>query len=380
MGEHRCRHRRDVLEPHHVAAGKRGPGLGPEDQILHRAGPRAPGDQRFQPVGGGRALRTGPPHELRGKLIDVIGHRHPANEVLEVDDLGRGEHMLELRQRVAGGGSGDHHLFFLGGIINLNQEHEAVELCLGQWVGALLLDRVLRGQHEERRLQPGGLAHHRHLLLLHRLEHGGLRLGRGTVDLVGEHDVGEHRTGHEVKLAAAVAPLLQDVGASDVHRHQIGRELDAAELERHRLGQPAHQERLGEAGHAHQERMAAGEEADRQPFDRLPLANDDLSEFLLQAAVGVAKAVQFLDVVVVEIRHGHGAIGHGSHRNSWNWNPVPWLVQFSIACTRCFRTGRQNGCSEARARPHFEPILLYRPVLLWALPFMGTSFYGPVLL
>ena len=40
------------------------------------------------------------------------------------------------------------------GIIDEDVEHEAVQLGLGQRIGALLLDGVLRGQHEERLGQP----------------------------------------------------------------------------------------------------------------------------------------------------------------------------------------------------------------------------------
>ena len=36
------------------------------------------------------------------------------------------------------------------GIVDEHVEHEAVELRFGQRIGAFLLDRVLRGQHEER--------------------------------------------------------------------------------------------------------------------------------------------------------------------------------------------------------------------------------------
>src|SRR5256885_6518227 len=43
-------------------------------------------------------------------------------------------------------------------------EHEAVELCLGQGIGALLLDRVLGGEHEERRREGMGLTGRRHLV------------------------------------------------------------------------------------------------------------------------------------------------------------------------------------------------------------------------
>ena len=72
-------------------------------------------------------------------------------------------------------------------------QQEAVELRLGQRVGAFVLDRVLRREDEERRPELACLALGRHLPLLHRLEQRGLRLRRGAVDLVGEQEVGEDR-------------------------------------------------------------------------------------------------------------------------------------------------------------------------------------------
>ena len=111
-------------------------------------------------------------------------------------------------------------------------EHEAVLLRLRQRVGALLLDRVLRGEHEERIDERVPHAAHAHLPLLHRLEERGLRLRRRAVDLVGEDDVGEQRPLEEPQLPRARGPvLLEHVGADDVGRHQVGRELDAAEGE-----------------------------------------------------------------------------------------------------------------------------------------------------
>ena len=98
-----------------------------------------------------------------------------------------------------------HDLLFLGvgRVIDLDQEQEAVELGLGQRVGAFLLDRVLRGQHEERVLHRVVGAADGRLAFLHRFEQGGLRLGRRAVDLVGQHDVGEDRPGQELEHAAA---------------------------------------------------------------------------------------------------------------------------------------------------------------------------------
>jgi hypothetical protein len=79
---------------------------------------------------------------------------------------------------------------------------------------------------QERPLQGPGHAVGRHLPLLHRLQQGGLGLGRGPVDLVGQQQVGEHRPRAEVEGAAA---LVKDRGAGDVGGHEVGRELDAAE-------------------------------------------------------------------------------------------------------------------------------------------------------
>ena len=111
--------------------------------------------------------------------------------------------MIELGQRVAGRRAGDLDLLGFRRIIQLDQEHEPIELRLGQRIGPFLLDRVLRGQHQERRFESKRLADHRHLVLLHGFEHGRLRLRRGAVDLVGQHDVGEDRPVHELKLALA---------------------------------------------------------------------------------------------------------------------------------------------------------------------------------
>ncbi len=115
---------------------------------------------------------------------------------------------------------------------------------------ALLLDRVLRGEHKQRSRQRISHAADRHLILLHRFEQGRLRLGRGAVDLVGQDDVGEDGAGDEADFALAGGHVLfDDVGAENVGRHQVWRELDAAELEIHGLGQGLDQQSLGQSRH-----------------------------------------------------------------------------------------------------------------------------------
>jgi hypothetical protein len=53
--------------------------------------------------------------------------------------------------------------------------HEPIELRFGERVGAVELDRVLGGDHEERLGQVAASALHRHLVLAHHLQQRGLR-------------------------------------------------------------------------------------------------------------------------------------------------------------------------------------------------------------
>jgi hypothetical protein len=82
--------------------------------------------------------------------------------------------------------------------------HEAVALRLGEGVGALHLDRVLGRDHHERRLELVGRAVDGDLALLHALQQRGLGLGRGAVDLVADHDVGEDAARLELELAGVL--------------------------------------------------------------------------------------------------------------------------------------------------------------------------------
>ena len=55
--------------------------------------------------------------------------------------------------------------------------------------------------------------------------------------------------------------------------------------------------------------MATGEEADRQPLDRVRLADDHPAELVLEAPVGGTEPVELRHVVVAET--GVGAGGRG---------------------------------------------------------------------
>ena len=158
------------------------------------------------------------------------------------------------------------------GVAHGQPGHEPVALRLGQRVGALHLDRVLRGDHHERRLERVGRAVDGDLALLHALEQRRLRLGRRAVDLVADDDVGEDAAGLELELAGL---LVVDRHAGDVARHQVGRELDPLHRAVDRPGQRLGEHRLADAGHVLDQQVALGEQhRDGQPDD-LGLALDD---------------------------------------------------------------------------------------------------------
>ena len=121
-----------------------------------------------------------------------------------------------------------------------------------------------------------GVAIDAHLALLHRLEQGGLGLGGRAVDFIGEQEGGEDRPLDERKL---VALEVENIRARDVRRHEIGRELDAVEFAAQHPRERAHEQRLGHAGHALNERMMAGKDRDERLVDHVLLADDDFAHF-----------------------------------------------------------------------------------------------------
>ncbi len=94
------------------------------------------------------------------------------------------------------------------------------------------------------------------------------------------------------KLPPPVLVFLQHVGAGDVRGHQVGRELDALEADVEDAGQRADHQRLGQAGHAFQQAMAAGEDGGEDLLDHVALADDDLLQFLLHQLPMLAELLQ----------------------------------------------------------------------------------------
>jgi hypothetical protein len=100
--------------------------------------------------------------------------------------------------------------------------------------------------------------------------------------------------------------LHDDVGADDVARHQVGRELDAGERQLEALREGLDQECLAEPGNAFQQHMPAREETDQHLVDDLVVADDDLADFGAQRLVG---AHELLDSLLLGLA-GHGRLRH----------------------------------------------------------------------
>ncbi len=222
----------------------------------------------------GQAVLCGPPR--RADQLHRVLHQRRVAEDLAALALQRGElegvgHRVDVHRR-AGDALGDDELLFLGRVVDQHLHHEAVDLRLGQRVGAFGLDRVLRRHDDEGVGHLVRLAGDRDLALLHHLEQRALHLGRRAVDLVGQQQVGEHRAQRGAELARL---LVVDARAHQVGGHQVGRELDALEAAAHGARQGLDGERLGQPGHAFDQQVALGQQRHQHAFQETVLADDD---------------------------------------------------------------------------------------------------------
>ena len=241
-----------------------------------RTGRGPEGDQRFEICEPDRRRIAGRTHQVH----DVVGHL--GIDVQIGDGVARGENLFRLQQRLHRDRLVATHplqhlaLLVARGIGYPDLEHEAVELGLRKRISAFVLDRVLGGKHQERLVQHEGVAADGDLLLLHRFQQRCLHLGRRAVDFVGQDDVGEERALLDVKVLAL---LVEHHGADDIGRQQVGRELDPGERRVHHLREGAHRQGLGQAGHALQQDVPAGQQPDEQPLHHLVLPHDHLADF-----------------------------------------------------------------------------------------------------
>lgn len=72
-----------------------------------------------------------------------------------------------------------------------------------------------------------GLSTYRNGTFLHRLQQGRLCLGRRTVDLIRQHDIGENGAVVEFEMAI----FIQNLRSCNIGRHKVRRKLDTLEIQ-----------------------------------------------------------------------------------------------------------------------------------------------------
>ena len=278
------------------------PDLGRQDDRLRPARARPVSDVLLGHHRGPLVLRVGrqdqgdpvPSEVVRDR--DLPGELAHLRDPLAVEDrLGPGivplGRPIEDRLDLLGAGELDQEL-----------EEEPVELGFRERVRPLLLERVLGREHEERPAELVRLAADGDGFLLHRLEQGRLRLGRGPVDLVGEHQIGEHRPGLELEFPAPLGVLDDHVGADQVGGHQVGRELDPRELHPQGVGQGPDQQGLAQPRDPFEEHVPARHQRRQGAFHDVLVADDHLGDL---GPEGVEPGAEFLELLLqfLDLRH-----------------------------------------------------------------------------
>ena len=260
------------------AALDKGSCFGTEDDVLAGSGAGSPADPFVDEVGGAGAVGAGAGGEFDGVAGDVFGNGHLFHDLLKGQELIATEeamHGLFFATRRTGD---DGDFFVLAEVVDDDVQHEAVELCLGQRIGAFHLDWVLCGEHKEGLREMHRVSGDGDLMLLHGLQQRSLGFGRRAVDLIREDHVGKDGAFIE-DHAAALVGVFEDLRAGDVGGHEIGRELDAVEAEVEDIGHGFHQQRLRQTGCASDQAVAARDQGDEHLIHDILLANDDLADF-----------------------------------------------------------------------------------------------------
>jgi hypothetical protein len=123
-------------------------------------------------------------------------------------------------------------------------------------------------------------------VLLHHLEERGLHLRGRAVDLVREEEVAEDGALLGVERPGVGA---EDPRADEVAGHEIRRELDALERAAQRGGCGLDRQRLGEAGYALDQQVAAGEQAHEHPLQHPVLPGDHAPDLEERALDGLLR-------------------------------------------------------------------------------------------
>ena len=205
---------------------------------------------------------TGGKDDVHDIFLNLLVHIYVAHHAPCPDDILGGYHLVGLGQTCACEVEAhDVPLLLLLGVGDFGFEHKPVDLRLGQRIGTLLLDGVLGCQHKEWLGQTECLVANGYLPLLHSLQECALHLCGRTVNLVGQHKVGEDGAFFHCELLAL---LGVDEGAHKVGGQQVRGKLYAAELGIHSFCEGGDGKCFCQTGNTFEEDVSARKEANQQ--------------------------------------------------------------------------------------------------------------------
>src|SRR5258706_8976852 len=187
-----------------------------------------------------------------------------------------GQHIADIRdrieriERIIANALAQNFLFrFVRGIAHFDAHQKSVELRFGQGIGAVMLDRILRGDHEKGLRQRERFAVDGDLRFVHGFEKGGLRARGGAVDFVGEDHGGENRAGAKFKIARLG---IVDAHTENIAGEQVRRELDALKAAMKGFCERLRESGFADAGDVFDKQVAAREQRDQRELDGVFLA------------------------------------------------------------------------------------------------------------
>src|SRR5882762_1501464 len=187
---------------------------------------------------------------------------------------------IERIERVIANTFAQNFLFrFVRGIAHFDAHQKTVELRFRQGIGAVMLDGILRGDHEKRLRQRERLAVDGDLCFVHGFEKRRLRTRGGAIDFVSEDNVGENRAGTKFKIARLG---IVDADAENIAGEQIRRELDTLKAAMEGFCERLSESGLADAGDVFDEQMAAREQGDERELDGVFLAIDGARDGALE--------------------------------------------------------------------------------------------------
>ena len=146
---------------------------------------------------------------------------------------------------------------------------------------AVILERVLGGQHKEWLRERVCVVIDRYLEVVHRLQEARLRLGGCSIDFVGQDDVREDRALLELELTL---PGIVDRHAEDIGRKQIAGKLDPLEAAAQRSGEGLGKRGLADSRDVLYQEVSPSQQRDDGEAYRLRLPEEDLLDVRLQSS------------------------------------------------------------------------------------------------